>query len=54
MSQNPSNYDEIKVPALALSDPFISEKGKLIQTVEEWEMVRRPEIFRLFQDEVYG
>jgi hypothetical protein len=54
MSQNPANYDESKVPALILTDPFVSEKGKLIQTVADWEAVRRPEIFRLFQDEVYG
>ncbi len=54
MSQNTANYDENKVPDLILSDPFVSEKGKLIQTVSEWEKFRRPEIFRLFQDEVYG
>jgi hypothetical protein len=54
MSQNTANYDENKVPDLILSDPFVSEKGKLIQTVADWETVRRPEIFRLFQDEVYG
>lgn len=54
MSQIPANYGQSKVPALVLSDPFVSEKGKLIQTVEEWETVRRPEIFRHFQDEVYG
>lgn len=54
MSQIPANYDESKVPALVLPDPFVSENGKLIQTVEDWENIRRPEIFRLFQDEVYG
>lgn len=54
MSQIPANYDESKVPALVIPDPFVSEKGTLIQTIEEWETIRRPEIFRLFQDEVYG
>jgi hypothetical protein len=54
MSQIPANYDESKVPALALPDPFVSEKGKLIQTVADWETIRRPEIMRLFQNEVYG
>ncbi len=54
MSQNPANYDESKVPALILPDPFVSEKGTLIQTVADWEKIRKPEIFRLFQDEVYG
>lgn len=54
MSQTPANYDESKVPALALPDPFVSEKGKLIQTVADWESIRRPEIMQLFQNEVYG
>jgi hypothetical protein len=54
MSQTPPNYDESKVPALHLPDPFVSEKGKLIHAVEDWEKTRRPEIFRLFESEVYG
>ena len=54
MSQTPANYDESKVPALVLPDPFVSEKGNLIKTVADWEKIRRPEILRLFQDEVYG
>jgi len=54
MSQTPANYDESKVPALVLPDPFVSEKGKLIQTVADWETFRRAEIMQLFQDEVYG
>ncbi len=54
MSQSPANYDESKVPALVLPDPFVSEKGHLIQSVSDWENMRRPEIFKLFQDEVYG
>lgn len=54
MSQTPPNYEESKVPALHLPDPFVSEKGKQIRSVEDWEKVRRPEIFRLFESEVYG
>ena len=54
MSQTQPNYDESKVPSLHLPDPFVSEKGKLISTVADWEMIRRPEIFRLFESEVYG
>ncbi|TDQ16532.1 hypothetical protein DFQ04_2651 [Algoriphagus boseongensis] len=53
-SQTEPNYDENKVPALSLPDIFISQKGKLIQTKEDWEGIRRPEIFRLFESEVYG
>lgn len=54
MTQNQPNYDESKVPALHLPDPFVSEKGKQIRSVEDWEILRRPEIFNLFESEVYG
>ena len=54
MSQTQPNYDESKVPALHLPDPFVSEKGKQIRSIEDWEKVRRSEIFRLFESEVYG
>ncbi len=54
MPQTPANYEEDKVPALILPDPFVSDKGRLIQSITDWEKIRRPEIFRLFQDEVYG
>lgn len=55
MSQTSSpNYDESKVPALVLPDPFVSTKGKHIQSIEEWENIRRPEIFKLFEEQVYG
>lgn len=53
-AQNQVNYDERKVPALVLPDPFVSEKGMLITTLEDWENVRKPEIFKLFETEVYG
>jgi len=54
MSQTQPNYDENKVPALHLPDPFVSEKGKQIRSIEDWEKVRRPEIFSQFESEVYG
>ena len=54
MAQTSANYDESKVPALVLPDPFVSEKGNLIQTVADWETIRRPELLQLFQNEVYG
>jgi hypothetical protein len=54
LAQNEANYDESKVPALVLPDPFVSEKGVLIRNQEDWEKIRRPEIFNLFESEVYG
>lgn len=53
-AQNQANYDESKVPALILPDPFVSEKGRLIGNQEDWEKIRKPEIFNLFEREVYG
>ena len=54
MAQQEPNYEESKVPALVLPDIFLSEKGKWIRSQEDWESIRRPEIFRLFESEVYG
>ena len=54
MAQNEPNYEESKVPALVLPDIFLSEKGKWIRSQEDWESIRRPEIFRMFESEVYG
>ncbi|WP_026951399.1 glucuronyl esterase domain-containing protein [Algoriphagus mannitolivorans] len=54
MAQKEPNYDESKVPALSLPDLFISESGAYIKSKTEWENVRKPEIFKLFEREVYG
>jgi hypothetical protein len=54
MAQSPANYDESKVPDLILPDPFVSLKGNPILTIENWENIRRPEILRLFEENVYG
>lgn len=54
MAQNTANYDESKVPDLILPDPFVSFKGKSIQTIQDWESIRRPEILQLFEENVYG
>jgi hypothetical protein len=54
MAQEQFNYDESKVPDLVLPDPFVSAKGEIIKTVDEWESLRRPELMRLFTENVYG
>jgi hypothetical protein len=53
-AQEQFNYDESKVPDLVLPDPFVSAKGEIIKTVDEWESLRRPELMRLFTENVYG
>ena len=40
------NYD--------LPNLLVSNNGKRIQTIEEWEKNRRPEIIKLFETYVYG
>lgn len=54
MAQNTPNYDESKVPDLTLPDPFVSLRGQLINSQEDWEKVRKPEILNLFREHVYG
>jgi hypothetical protein len=53
-AQEQFNYDESKVPALVLPDPFVSTEGEIINSIEEWESIRRPELMRLFTENIYG
>jgi len=48
------NYDEAKVPQFRLPDPLLTSDGKKVDSPELWWKVRRPEILRLFESEVYG
>jgi len=48
------NYDESKVPDYTLPDPLILEDGRIVQDSADWYSQRRPEIMKLFRQEVYG
>ena len=48
------NYDEAKVPKHKLPDPLLTEDGRDVTDAKGWKTVRRPEIFKLFQEHVYG
>jgi len=48
------NYDESKVPAYTLPEILQTNNGKSVTTKEQWEKIRRPEILKLFEDNVYG
>jgi hypothetical protein len=49
-----ANYDEAKVPKYTLPDPLVTTDGKKVTSAEMWREMRRPEILKLFETEVYG
>lgn len=48
------NYDESKVENYSLPSLLKDNDGNKITTITQWEQVRRPEIVKLFEDNVYG
>ncbi|MDR0333648.1 MAG: acetylxylan esterase [Dysgonamonadaceae bacterium] len=44
-------HDSINYP---IPNPLVSENGTLIRTVKQWENIRKPELYRLFEQQVYG
>ena len=49
------NYDElIANPYPFYPDPLVTENGKKVKNAKMWYKVRRPEIVKLFEDNVYG
>ncbi len=48
------NYDEDKVPKVALPDPLIMLNGQKVTTAQLWKEKRRPELLKLFEDSTYG
>jgi hypothetical protein len=47
------NYDESKIPAYRLPDPLVFNNGIKVTDKKEW-IKRRDELFRIFENEVYG
>ncbi|WP_138477442.1 alpha/beta hydrolase [Dyadobacter bucti] len=48
------NYDESKVPPYTLPDVLKTTGRKKVKSEKTWENVRRPEIRKLFEDNIYG
>jgi hypothetical protein len=48
------NYDEAKIQPYTLPDLLLSDSGTPIKTTRQWETVRRPEILKKFQEDMYG
>ena len=49
-----ANYDENRVPAYQLPALLTSASGEIIQTSQDWESVRRPELLALFSELMFG
>ena len=49
-----ANYDESKVPAYTLPGPLTPANGQCVPNAETWRQKRRPEILKLFEQNVYG
>ena len=50
----PPNYDEDKVPAYTLPDPLICNDATRVTNAKVWAKKRRPELLKLFEEQVYG
>lgn len=48
------NQDESKVVAMPIPDVLTCEDGTKVTTKEQWLEKRRPELFKLFETEMYG
>lgn len=53
-AQPPANYDEAKVPKYTLPDPLVLANGERVTDAKTWLERRRPEVLRLFENQVYG
>ena len=52
---NPVNYDESKAnPYPSLPDPLLLNNGKKVTTAKIWQTKRRPELFEIFDREIFG
>jgi dienelactone hydrolase len=48
------NYNESDVRPYSLPDALVTEKGRSVTSAELWTNVRRPELLKLFESQVYG
>lgn len=48
------NYDEAKVPKFELPDALKAQDGTIIDSPELWHSKRRPELLKMFEEQVFG
>jgi len=51
---NKANTNESKVPHYNLPDPLIKQNGEKVENRLTWLKKRRPEILKLYENEIYG
>ena len=49
-----SNYSEEHVRPYTLPDPLVMASGERVTSADQWFKMRRPEILKLYRDEIYG
>lgn len=49
-----SNYNETNVGTYKLPDPLVLLNGQSVTDSNTWSKLRRPELIKLYEDEVYG
>jgi hypothetical protein len=49
-----SNYDEARVTPYKLPDPLVLQDSRPVRNADDWTQLRRPELLRLYQTEIYG
>ena len=50
----PTISEEAKVPPYTLPDPLVCADGRKVTDAKMWNEVRRPEVFRLVEENMYG
>ena len=48
------SYDESKIPEYTLPDPLVTADGVIVRSKKQWEKKRRPELLKLFEEEMFG
>src|SRR4051812_25280201 len=49
-----SNYSEERLRPYTLPDPLVMANGARVTGADQWFKARRPEILKLYRDEIYG
>src|SRR6202012_1757176 len=48
------NYDEAKANPTPMPDPLVGPDGKRVASAGQWQRVRRPQIVKAMEDDLYG